>query len=69
MDLTLSTLKVDNKDALYVGDTEVDYLTAINSHLDCVLVTYGYRTKTQLLERTKNTSFIDVPIELLNYLD
>ena len=69
VDLTLSTLKVDNKDALYVGDTEVDYLTAINSHLDCVLVTYGYRTKTQLLEKTKNTSFIDVPIELLNYLD
>ena len=29
--------------AVYIGDTEVDFMTANNSHLDCALVTWGFR--------------------------
>lgn len=50
----LNELNIDNNDALYIGDTEVDYQTAINSNIDVILVTYGYRKKEQLLEKIKN---------------
>ena len=60
---------IDNKDALYIGDTEVDYETAINSKLDVVLVTYGYRKKEELLEKIKNPPlFINDISGLINYL-
>lgn len=64
----LSELNVSNEDALYIGDTEVDYQTAMNSHLDCVLVSYGYRDKNQLLEVTKNSPIISDPSELIPLL-
>lgn len=65
----LNKLNIDNKDALYIGDTEVDYETAINSNLDIILVTYGYRKKEQLLEKIKNPPLLINDIsELINYL-
>ena len=65
----LNELNINNKDALYIGDTEVDYETAINSKLDVVLVTYGYRKKEQLLEKIKNPPLLINDIsELINYL-
>ena len=56
---------------LYVGDTNVDYQTAKNAHLKCVLVTYGYRTKEETLASIKD---IKIPMvnnlgELVTYLD
>lgn len=30
-------------EAIYIGDSEVDYQTAVNAHLDSVLVTWGFR--------------------------
>ncbi len=35
---------------LYVGDSEVDILTAQNAGLDCVCLSWGFRTREQLLE-------------------
>ena len=35
--------------AIYVGDSEVDLQTAQNAQLRCVSVTWGFRTKEQLL--------------------
>lgn len=34
------------EECLYVGDSDVDVNTAINSHIDCCLVTYGYGSYT-----------------------
>lgn len=45
----LNALGADAKDAVYVGDSEVDVQTAKNAGLDMIGVTWGYRTKEQLL--------------------
>ena len=36
--------------AVYVGDSEVDFATAKNSGMDCVLVTWGFRNLEELKE-------------------
>ena len=35
---------------VYVGDSEVDVLTARNAGIDCITVTWGFRTPGQLVE-------------------
>ena len=64
----LNELHFKKEDALYIGDTNVDYETATNSGLDCVLVSYGYRSKDFLLELTKSSPIIDSISELINLL-
>lgn len=39
-----------NEDLCMVGDTEVDYETAKNAKIEFIAVTWGFRTKDQLLE-------------------
>ena len=41
-------LGVDVQDCLYVGDSEVDILTAQNAGMDCVSVTWGFRDEVFL---------------------
>lgn len=61
-------LKVRNKrKIIYIGDSEVDYQTAKNANIECYLVTYGYRTKEELIEQgIVNTEFIFSPKDLNN---
>ena len=40
--------KVLPEEILYVGDSEVDYQLAINSHCQVALVTWGFRSESQL---------------------
>ena len=47
--LILNTLGFLRKDAVMIGDTEVDYQTAINSGIDCINVLWGFRDKNQLI--------------------
>ena len=68
MEKVLNELHFKKEDALYIGDTNVDYETATNSGLDCVLVSYGYRSKDFLLELTKSSPIIDSISELINLL-
>ena len=49
---------------LYVGDSEVDKMTADNAGIDCVLVSWGFRDKA-MLESLKPLSVIDSPKELI----
>lgn len=44
----LEALGSDAAGAVYVGDTEVDMLTAKNAGTDCICVSWGYRTKAEL---------------------
>lgn len=37
------------EECLYVGDTEVDVLTARNSGMECAAVTWGFRSREQVL--------------------
>lgn len=45
----LRELKSEPSRAIYVGDSEVDLQTAQNAKLPCVSVTWGFRSKEQLL--------------------
>lgn len=51
VEYVLKTLNVRKEDTLYVGDTEIDMLTAINAGLKSVGVLWGFRTKEQLIEK------------------
>ena len=50
---------------LYVGDSEVDVKTAQNAGVDCVAVTWGFRTQEVLLEAGAKT-LIHQPQELVD---
>ena len=57
-------LGVQLKRCLYVGDSEVDIDTAVNAGIDCVCVTWGFRTREQL-ESAGARVIIDDPAELI----
>ena len=40
--------ELDGKKVLYVGDSEVDYETAVNAEVDYVMVTWGFRFADEL---------------------
>jgi len=46
----LREMGVEKRDAVYVGDTEVDLRTAENAGLACAVVGWGFRTEEQLHE-------------------
>ena len=41
-------LNVDAKDAIYIGDSDVDIITAKNASMDHIAVSYGYRDREVL---------------------
>ena len=41
---------VARSNCVYIGDTEVDLATARNAGMDCIAVTWGFRSEAQLLE-------------------
>lgn len=49
VNIALSELKSKRENSLYVGDSDVDIETAKNSGLDCVSVSWGFKTKDELL--------------------
>ena len=64
LEFVLNYLGVEKKDAIYVGDSDVDVEFARNTGLDCVSCTWGYRSRKQLLEAGA-TCLIDDFEELL----
>ena len=60
----MEALGVSAENAYYVGDSEVDVLTARNAGLPCLSVTWGFRTVDQLLAAGA-TDLIHSPEELL----
>ena len=64
----LKELGKEKETAIYVGDSEVDFATAENTGMDCVLVTWGFRTVEELAEFSP-TAFINRPEELLGVLE
>ena len=59
-----------NDKIVYIGDTIVDYQTAKNAHVKCVLVTYGFRSKEETMPYiNKRTPTVNSLWELINYLD
>lgn len=60
----LEQLGISTEDAYYVGDSEVDVLTAKNAGLPCLAVTWGFRSEELLIEAGA-TDLIREPMELL----
>ena len=54
--------------AIYVGDSEVDFATAKNSGMDCVLVTWGFRNLEELKE-FQPVAFVDTAEQLQMILE
>lgn len=48
--MAMKQLEVEKKDCVYVGDTEVDVLTAENTGIDCICVDWGFRDRDVLVE-------------------
>ena len=46
--MLLTSLNIKGEEALYIGDTEVDYECACNGNMHFILVGYGYRTVDEL---------------------
>lgn len=64
LNFVLDYLGVAPKDAIYVGDSEVDIEFAKNTGLPCVSVTWGLRPRSELIAAGA-TCLIDDPEELL----
>ena len=54
-------------DAVYVGDSEVDVLTAENSGLPCIAVLWGFRDREQL-EESGAELFAEKPADIVELL-
>jgi phosphoglycolate phosphatase len=63
----LRQLGVGEEGAVYVGDSDVDIMTARNSGLPCISVLWGFRDR-QFLTAHGATTFVSHPSELLGLL-
>lgn len=60
VELALRELGVRREDAVYIGDSEVDVVTARNAGMPCLSVTWGFRSRETLLAAGA-TVLIDTP--------
>ena len=58
----------ENTDAVYVGDSEVDILTAKNSNIPCVSVSWGFKS-IEFLKENGAQIIIDKPMQITHFLD
>ena len=64
--LALDTLKIDRKNAVYVGDSEVDVATGKNSNLPVIGVLWGFRT---LADLEGADIIIDAPADIVTAVE
>ena len=67
VNLALKQLKLTPNQAIYVGDSDVDILTAKNSNMPCISVTWGFRDKEFLIKNNAQI-IINTPKEIIDYL-
>ena len=65
--LALEKLGVSKKNAVYVGDSEVDCVTANNAGIPCIGVTWGFRDR-EVLEAHGAEFIAEKPQEILMYV-
>ena len=63
----LNLMDLKSEDAIYIGDSDVDILTAKNSNMPCISVIWGFRYK-EFLIKNNATIIVDNPDEILNYV-
>lgn len=65
VDIAISELGAERDKSVYIGDTNVDFETAKNSELDCILVAWGFRGKEHI-HQFNAEYFVDDPMEILD---
>jgi len=68
VEYALRNLNIAKNDSVYLGDSEVDIETAKNSGLDCICVSWGFRSREQLLNSGAKI-IVDSPLQIPNYMD
>lgn len=63
----LEILKTKKENAIYVGDSDVDILTARNAGMDCLSVCWGFKTKDFLMEHGARV-LVDHPMDILKLI-
>ena len=63
----IKLLNLEKDEVIYVGDSDIDVKTAINSGLYGLAVCYGYRTKEELV-KAGATHFVNAPMEIAKLL-
>lgn len=63
----LNELGSDKETSVYIGDSEVDYQTAVNSGIPCISVLWGFRDKDFLVDAGAEL-FAETPKEVLDIL-
>jgi len=66
--MTLKDLGLNKEEVLFIGDSDVDMMTANNANIKSVAVTWGYRSKEVLLSYHP-AYIIDDIYELLNIIN
>ncbi|MBQ0074441.1 MAG: HAD-IIIA family hydrolase, partial [Prevotella sp.] len=64
----LEELGVEKDEAVYIGDSEVDVLTARNSGLPCISVLWGFRNIDVLKEYGSDT-FVKHPMDIISMFE
>ena len=63
----LARLDTDKADAVYIGDSDVDIMTAQNAGIPCISVAWGFKGK-KFLEEQQAEMIIEKPSEIQKYL-
>lgn len=63
----LNLMNLKSEDAIYIGDSDVDIMTAKNSNMPCISVTWGFRDR-EFLIKNDATIIVDKPEEILKYV-
>ena len=66
----MEELGSSKEETIYVGDSEVDHKTAMNSGLKCISCLWGFRTRRELDEAgVSGNIFVSDPLEILDVLN
>lgn len=63
----MKQLGVSKEECIYVGDSEVDHQTALNTGIPCISCLWGFRTKEELLKAGASQNvFVTDPLEIVD---
>lgn len=67
LDLALKELGVSREECVYIGDSEVDALTAKNASMKLIAVSWGFRSK-EFLQSLNVENIADTPQDIIRFL-
>lgn len=65
--MVMKELNVAPEDVVYIGDSEVDFATAVNAGIDCIVVTWGFREEAFLRQQGAEV-FAHKPQDIMQYI-